>query len=272
MGRAREARATAVRADGIALMGVAMLVGCRDGATAPRRVPTDADKVAQGAIVPIPSDCTKSWLLAVDGDWADASNGTPSGVPTVIDVACIIARGRFTVTVSGFAAVNGLFLGSSASTPILVFVDVLLTASSTDAKFDKLVPAAPVARVADKDGNADLVLTILNLPDSVRVWQYFTFTVQITNNGPTTITCGSMTLAPLTWIEIAAVTGRNSYGWSSLSLICFLDPLANGATQTITATSTGLAIATYSSPATLSTEQPDPVLTNNGAALALGVR
>ena len=69
---------------------------------------------------PAAAKCTKSWAKAVNGNWSDASDWSPAGVPTSSDNVCIaVSTASYTVTVDSSFSVNALSVGGTAKTEAL---------------------------------------------------------------------------------------------------------------------------------------------------------
>ncbi len=69
---------------------------------------------------PVVPKCTKSWALAVNGNWSNASDWSPSGVPTSSDKVCVtVATANYTVIVDTSVDVSSLSLGGTAKTETL---------------------------------------------------------------------------------------------------------------------------------------------------------
>ena len=64
--------------------------------------------------------CTKSWAKAVSGNWSNASDWSPAGVPTSNDNVCIaVGTANYTVTVDTSSSVASLSVGGTAKTETL---------------------------------------------------------------------------------------------------------------------------------------------------------
>ncbi|MGH9867979.1 MAG: MopE-related protein [Candidatus Polarisedimenticolia bacterium] len=68
---------------------------------------------------------TKSWANPVSGNWGDAGNWSPEGVPTSADDVLITQDGDYTVTVNDTAAARSLTLGGTTGTQTLTVASTL---------------------------------------------------------------------------------------------------------------------------------------------------
>jgi large repetitive protein len=105
--------------------------------------------------------------------------------------------------------------------------------------------------------SADVVLTkTLDTNPPYAPGQSITYTIVVSNNGPSTATSIQVTDTP-TNLTITNVTG------ACLALPCTLASLASGANTTITVTATITAAAAFDNSATATAAQPDPNPSNN---------
>ena len=68
---------------------------------------------------PLSSGCTDDWVSPVSGNWNTASAWSTGAVPGGSDEACIIAPGRYTVTMNNNDTVNSLIVGGATGAQTL---------------------------------------------------------------------------------------------------------------------------------------------------------
>ncbi len=114
--------------------------------------------------------------------------------------------------------------------------------------------------------SADLSLTKSGAPNPVAVGSNLTYTLKVTNNGPSTAT-GIMLSDPLP-TSVTLVSAAPSQGSCSgtSSVTCSLGTIATGGTATVTIVVTATTAGTITNTASVSANESDPNLRNNTAS------
>jgi uncharacterized repeat protein (TIGR01451 family) len=119
---------------------------------------------------------------------------------------------------------------------------------------------------------ADLGLTITDSPDPVTVSQPLTYTLAVTNNGPSPASGVTVTdTLPSTVTIGSASASQGSCSVSSPTVTCSLGSLANGASATVTITVTPSVTGTLPNTASVSGTPTDPNTSNNSATATTSV-
>lgn len=124
---------------------------------------------------------------------------------------------------------------------------------------------------------ADLALTVAAAPTTVAVGAPVTYTITITNNGPSSATGVTFTDVLPLGLSGAPVTvttpSQGSCSQSQATITCNLGSLANGATATvtITATANGAATGTLVNTPSVAANETDPNTANNSATANITV-
>jgi uncharacterized repeat protein (TIGR01451 family) len=170
-------------------------------------------------------------------------------------------------------SVSRLAMGASAIATITVTptVEGLITATATAAgqEFDP-VTANNTAKVTTTVGPAaDLALSLTASPVSVVAGSNVTYTITVTNQGPSTAT-GVMVNDPLpTLVTVLSTnTTQGTISISNHNLICVLGELTNGAGATITIVAATTTNGTLTTTATVTATQPDANPANNSATVS----
>ena len=116
---------------------------------------------------------------------------------------------------------------------------------------------------------ADLRVTLTDSPDPVVIGTSLTYTIVVTNGGPQPATGVTLRQTlPASFTFLSATTGCTA---ASLTVTCPLGNLAASASTTVTVTASPTAAGSFSSQATVSATQADPVSANNTVSQATTV-
>ncbi len=133
-----------------------------------------------------------------------------------------------------------------------------------------------VARIAGGAGSADVALADVGSPNPVVAGTSLTYTLTVTNNGPsdaTGVTVADPLPSSVTFVSASASQGTCTP--PSLSpmgnLICNLGSVTNGASATVTIVVTPAAPGTLTSTASVLLDQSDPNPANNTATVTITV-
>ncbi|MBI3609709.1 MAG: DUF11 domain-containing protein [Nitrospirae bacterium] len=118
---------------------------------------------------------------------------------------------------------------------------------------------------------ADLALTKTDSPDPITVGSNFTYTITVTNNGPSEAT--DITLTDTLPTAVTFVEGTFEQGDCSgtTTAICNLGNLASGTSTTVTITVTPTTSGTITNTASVTSNVPDPDTANNSATASTTV-
>jgi uncharacterized repeat protein (TIGR01451 family) len=116
---------------------------------------------------------------------------------------------------------------------------------------------------------ADMAVTQTASPNPVSVGQPLTFTITITNNGPSP--ASGVSLADPLPANVTFVSATASQGNCSAAVNCTIGNLASGATATVTLVVRPTAFGTVTNVATVSAAQTDPIATNNTASVTVPI-
>ncbi|MBK6405965.1 MAG: DUF11 domain-containing protein [Holophagales bacterium] len=120
---------------------------------------------------------------------------------------------------------------------------------------------------------ADLQVTKTASAASIQPGDYVTFTITVTNNGPSTATGVTVTdPIPTSLTYVSATPSAGSCSYSAPTVTCSLGSLANGASATITLVATGTAVGLPVNVATVAASQVDCVPANNSAGVRVTVQ
>jgi len=130
-----------------------------------------------------------------------------------------------------------------------------------------------VAQTTTVLASADLAVTKTDSPDPVYVGENLTYTVAVTNIGPSSATGVIMTdtlPAGVTYVSASSTKGTCSY--SGTQVICAIDPMAVSESATVTIVVTPTTPGTISNTALVGGNEYDPNLSNNTATQNTTVR
>jgi uncharacterized repeat protein (TIGR01451 family) len=113
------------------------------------------------------------------------------------------------------------------------------------------------------DGSADLAITNSDSPDPVVVGSPLTYTVTVTNHGPSAANDVTMTDSLLAPFASAATSQGSCSGTTNLT--CNLGTLSSGSSATVTVVVTPNKPGGISSTASVAAIEPDPDMSNNSA-------
>jgi hypothetical protein len=117
---------------------------------------------------------------------------------------------------------------------------------------------------------ADLAITLTDSDDPVRQFNLFTYSITVTNNGPSTAT-GVFVKATLRFDYESAITSQGRCSavpdndFRSVSFNCDLGALTRGASATVTVDGSSISLGTIRNIATITANEGDPNLSNNTA-------
>ena len=115
--------------------------------------------------------------------------------------------------------------------------------------------------------DADVAITKTASPNPVRQGNALTYTLGVTNNGPATATNVTVTDSlPSQVAYISAVPSQGTCSQAGGTVTCPLGTMASGATATITITVTAVTRGSVTNTASVTANQPDPVVGNNSAS------
>jgi uncharacterized repeat protein (TIGR01451 family)/LPXTG-motif cell wall-anchored protein len=133
-----------------------------------------------------------------------------------------------------------------------------------------LPPAAPVNLTFDAGLiGADVAITKTGSPAGVTVGQNVTYTVTVTNNGPTNASSVVVTDTLPAGLNLVSTTGGCSQNGAVLT--CGLGTIPVGGSQSFTIVATATAVGILTNTASVTATQPDPDLTNNQASASTNV-
>ena len=120
-----------------------------------------------------------------------------------------------------------------------------------------------IASIASKPPSADLAISKSDSPDPVIAGSNLTYTITVTNNGPSAATGVTMTDALRGTLTFVSATP--SQGTCTSSIVCSLGVLSNGSSAIITIVVTPTQVGGISNTATVTANEPDPDTSNNSA-------
>jgi len=167
-------------------------------------------------------------------------------------------------------SVDRLAMGSAATATITVTpsTEGLITATATASgkEFDP-VTANNTAKITTTVGPAaDLVLSLTGFPDAVVTGSNVTYTVIVTNQGPSTATGVNVNdQLPASLTVLSTLTTQGTISISNHIVSCALGALTNGARATITIVAAATTNGTFTSTASVTAAQPDANPANNNA-------
>jgi uncharacterized repeat protein (TIGR01451 family) len=210
--------------------------------------------------------------------------GTITGTTTVTDTIptgltpTAAAGTGWTCTISGqlVTCTRSGNLAPGASYPnITINVSVLQTAPST------VVNTATVSNAGDLDplnntatdtatvvASSDMAIVKTGAPNPVAQGAALTYTLTVTNNGPsnaTNVTVTDTLPSGVTYGSYTTTQGSCTYTSATATLTCSLGAMNSGATATITIATTPQTPEVVSNTATVTATQPDPNSANNSS-------
>ncbi len=188
----------------------------------------------------------------VAGSLLGQSVATPT--PAVFTVTDWMLPRTFTVS-----AINDVVVEAEVTD------DLQLTVGSADPFYAALAIASRPVTVTDNDGNADLSISLVEVPASTAVGQVFDFTVVVTNNGRTLSTGGTITIPATGNFEVQSVVTAGC-NWTTSYVTCPFTTTAVGATKVFVIFVRAIASGNTTITATVTGQQPDAVPANNSAA------
>jgi len=115
-------------------------------------------------------------------------------------------------------------------------------------------------------GSANLGITKIDSPDPVTVGSNVTFTINVTNAGPSAANNVTVTdMLPVSLTHVSSTSTQGSCGFTSPTVTCNLGTLANGGTATITLVATANTAGSVFNTANVSATESDPNTANNTA-------
>jgi uncharacterized repeat protein (TIGR01451 family) len=146
------------------------------------------------------------------------------------------------------------------------------TASVTSAVTDPNTSNNSWTTTTTVNAAANLSITKTDSPDPILVGQNLTYTITVTNNGPSSATGVSMTDTLPGGVNFVSVTpGSPTCTQASGIVSCNLGTLANGATSTVTIVVTPTVAGTINNTASVTSGVADPVSGNDSATTSTTV-
>jgi uncharacterized repeat protein (TIGR01451 family) len=190
-------------------------------------------------------------------------------------VSATLSQGSFFTSGNSFTALLGnLAAGASATVVITATPSALAVGSITNTVIASALQGDPV--LANNNVSisntvnpaADLIVTIASNPNPVLIGQSLTYTVNVTNLGPSTATGIVLSdLLPNSVAFVSAVASQGSTSRVGTQVSANLGSLASGATATVTIVvqPSSSSIGSIIDSASVSALEGDPVTTNNAA-------
>jgi uncharacterized repeat protein (TIGR01451 family) len=179
------------------------------------------------------------------------------------------ATGTITCTDTGTLAMNAtanftLILQVGALTPSGTNITDTATASTTNAPTGVTTNTASATVIVANASSADMAIVKTGAPNPVTEGTPLTYTLAVTNNGPssaTTVTVIDALPSAVTYLSSTATQGSCSEAGGTVT--CLLGTMANAGTATITILTLPNASGVVSNTATVSADQTDPNPGNN---------
>jgi uncharacterized repeat protein (TIGR01451 family) len=223
--------------------------------------PSQAQSVTLTDAVPAGTTFVSASMLTGTG-WAISSQPAAGGTGNVVFSKSAVASGEtasFQVVVKvNPSSVTGTVVSNTA------------TAASATADPDSNNNAASATTTVE--AQADLVITKSDSPDPAVTGFNITYTITVTNNGPSTANTITLadTLPALTSFVSCSSTGGGTCGGSGNDRTVSFASLASGASATVTLTARLSCSASHgesiSNTATVNSSTPDPNVANNSAS------
>jgi uncharacterized repeat protein (TIGR01451 family) len=120
--------------------------------------------------------------------------------------------------------------------------------------------------------SADVAVSMTDSPDPVAVGEDLTYTITVTNNGPSSATAVTLTDTLPSGVAVVSVSPSQGSCGGTSTITCSVGSLGSGGVATITIRVTApTTTGSVSNSASVSAGQPDPVSANNTAAVSTSV-
>jgi uncharacterized repeat protein (TIGR01451 family) len=238
--------------------------------------PATADLVVGIAAVPNPvlngSPLTYTVSLLNNGPSPATGITVTNILPFGVQIQWVTVTRGTTTTIGNvvFWNISRLDMGASTTATITVTptVEGLITASATAAanEFDPIASNNTASVTTTVGPAADLALSITGYPDAVVAGSNVTYTIMVTNQGPSTAT--SVILndpLPASFRALSTLTTQGTISVSNHIVSCALGVLTNGAGATITIIAATTTNGTFTTTAGVTATQPDANPANNSA-------
>ena len=191
----------------------------------------------------------RNYLIQFFGNAACDSSGNGEGA-TLLGSSSVATDANGNATIPLFAVAGGQFVTATATDPL-----------ENTSEFSSCVQVLA----------AEVALTSNDSPDPVLVGDQLSYSVTVTNNGPSTATnvrISALWNAPFTVNATGQSQGTCEAG---VVLLCSLGSLASGGTATVTIVGTPTSVGVLTKTVTVQADESDPVPGNNSAAVNTNV-
>jgi uncharacterized repeat protein (TIGR01451 family) len=185
---------------------------------------------------------------------------TPTNTPTNTSTSTPTSTPTATITNTPTNTVTGTLTNTPTNTPTNTSTS---TPTSTPTATITNTPTGPAA---------DLAVSKVGSPDPVAVGASLTYTITVTNNGPSTATGVTLTdtlPAGVTFVSVSP--GQPTCGQAGGTVTCSLGTLTNGASATVTIVVMPTAPGELTNVATVVGNEPDPTPGNSSATAMTAV-